>query len=66
MNGPEVSASLRTFDKGPINDGQIEDRPHIHAWCVTRWYADSKAERCECNATRLIYNDGRAHSGDLP
>src|ERR1019366_5758280 len=34
MNGPELSASLRTFDKGPINDGQIEDRPHTHAWCV--------------------------------
>jgi hypothetical protein len=90
MNGPELSASLRTsmaqFDPAnqyyppewfalcaaldsfalTVDRGPINNSPHMHVWCVTRRYADSKAERCECSATRLVYDDGRAHSGHLP
>jgi hypothetical protein len=55
-----LDAFALAVDRGPINDS-----PQKHAWCVTSWYADSKAERCECSATRLVYNDGTAHSGHL-
>jgi hypothetical protein len=56
-----LDAFTQTVDKGPINDG-----PHMHAWCVARRYADSQAERCECGATRLVYDDSKAHAEQLP
>jgi hypothetical protein len=55
-----LDAFALAVDRGPINDS-----PRVHAWCATRWYADSKAERCECGATRIVNNDGTTHSGHL-
>jgi hypothetical protein len=44
----------RSFHHSPL--GHQAGLCH-NAWCLTRLYADSKAERCECGVTRLVYND---------